>query len=135
MQLLEKCEKLADLLIPGDPSLGLINLSEVLRDRFIGDAEFQNLAKAFIIEIEEFLGHEFGTKEVRIAQLDQFLKNTRGCTKLFLSEILELYYTDERVLKFYPNFSGNIFPNYRRLPTIKFEILEHVISDPDDLES
>jgi hypothetical protein len=135
LDFLEKCDVLADLLIPGDPSAELINLSQLVRGRLVEDPELQILVEAFVIEVEEFLGHEIGAKQISIGQLDQFLKNTKGDARLFLLKILEIYYTDERVLKFYPNFSGNIFPNYRRLPTLKIEMLEHVLSDPGELEN
>ena len=135
MDFLEKCEELADLLIPGDPSVELINLSQIVVGRLTEDVELKTLFQTFVIEAEEFLGHEIGAKQISIGQLDQFLKNTKDDTRLFLLKILEIYYTDERVLKFYPNFSGNIFPNYRSLPTLKIEMLEHVFSDPGDLEN
>jgi hypothetical protein len=134
LKILEKCEHLADLLIPGDPSLGLVGLSQIIRVSFFEDADFETLARTFVIEIEDFLGHEIGAKEVRIGQLEDYLKSPRDGIRLFLLKILEIYYTDDRVLKFYPHFSGNIFPNYRRLPTLKIEMLEHVVSVYGDLE-
>ena len=135
LEIIEKCEKLADLLIPGDSSLGLVSLSQIIRARLVEDAEFEILATTFVIEIERFLGHEIGVKEVRIGQLEHYLKSPTDGIRLFLIKILEMYYTDDRVLKFYPHFSGNIFPNYRRLPTLKIEMLEHVVSDYGDLEN
>jgi hypothetical protein len=134
LNILEKCENLADLLIPGDPSLGLISASQIIGARLVEDAEFETLATTFIFKIEEILGKEIGAEEVRVAQIEQCLKSSSDSIRLFLMKILEIYYTDERVLKYYPNFSGNIFPNYRRLPTIKIEMLEYVVSDHGDLE-
>ncbi len=132
LKILEKCEKLVDVLIPGDPSLGLISASQSVRVRMAEDAELESLATMFIFEIEDILGHEIGAEEVMVAQLDQCLKSSSDSIRLFLMKILEIYYTDERVLSYYPNFSGNIFPNYRRLPSINIEMLEQVVSDHDD---
>jgi hypothetical protein len=135
LEILEKCEKIGHLLIPGDTSLGLIGVSLLIKDRFINDSKFQNLAIVFIHEIEEFLGYKIGDKDVKVLQIDDYLNGTKGDSRSFLLEILEMYYSDYRVLQYYPNFSGSIFPNHRQLPTLKIEMLEHVVSELNDAEN
>jgi hypothetical protein len=100
LEFLEKCEEIADLLIPGDPSHGLIGLSQIIKVKLVEEPDFQVLMKIFIKEIEEFLGHEIGSKEINFEILNQHMNNIRGNIRLFLLKIIEIYYTDERVLQF-----------------------------------
>ena len=60
-------------------------------------------------------------------QLFDFLNKGRFLNADFLTTLLELYYTDKRVLKFYPEFSGVMFPNSRKMPSDSFELLEPVV--------
>ncbi len=120
-------QSIVNILLPGDPQAGLPSASTVIEKFWDSSLDWQAQGNSFISGYEEYLGHECTLGDVNEVQLFDFLNKGRFLNADFLTTLLELYYTDKRVLKFYPEFSGVMFPNSRKMPSDSFELLEPVV--------
>lgn len=120
-------QSIVSILLPGDPQAGLPTASTVIEKFWDSSLDLQAQGNSFISGYEEYLGHECTLGDVNELQLFDFLNKGRLLNADFLTTLLELYYTDKGVLKFYPDFSGVIFPNSRKMPSDSFELLEPVV--------
>ena len=127
-------EKIAEILIPGDKHSGLPGAHELISDSWKSNINFQEIARDFLEEYELFLGHECRLADMKQEKVLDFLRKNHSKTLDFLNLIVELYYTNPKVLGFYPNFSGSLYPLTRKMPANNFDLLEPVIVAHEGLE-
>jgi len=128
-------KKLAEILIPGEKLSGLPGAHELISDSWKLNTNFQEKASHFLEEYERFLGHECRLADVNEEKVLDFLGKNHSKTLDFLNLILEFYYTNPKVLSFYPNFSGVIYPNTRKMPANNFDLLEPVVAVHEGLDN
>ena len=127
--------RIADILLPGKPEDGLPSASDVLIRNWNSNSDLEFKSNAFIEEYFATLEHEVTPEDLNESKLLDYLDKGRHFNSDFLNTLLSLYYSDERVQRFYPDFSGVVFPNSRKMPLNSLEILEPVVLSDGEKET
>lgn len=120
-----------ETLIPGESDLGLPSATEIIFSDLEVQAEVESLFKQFCEAFKEFIKKKDITNHDRADLLIEFATSGTPNSIPYLSKLLELYYTDHRVLSKYPDSAGIVFPESRRMLQIDLAILEPVIMQFD----
>lgn len=124
-----------EILIPADSKLHMPSAADL--PLFESDMHIELLEsfKLFLVHFENYLGKSIHMNDFNSGIILHFI-NTRGNdVSIFLRNLLDFYYSDSKVLKSIPTFSGVVFPNSRIMPTTNLLLLESVVYKPRKQES
>jgi hypothetical protein len=120
-----------ETLIPGESDLGLPSATEIIHSDSDVLAEVKLVFKPFCKAYKEFIKKKDTINHDGADLLIEFATSGTPEAIPYLTKLLELYYTDLRVLSKYPDLAGVVFPESRRMLQIDLEILEPVIGQFD----
>ena len=116
-----------DSLIPGHKESELPSAAQVLSSNLVVANEIAATFEQFNNDFRKFYESRDRVNHMSSDLVVEFATLGSSSSSPFLRKVLELYYTDARVLSKFPEFAGITFPNSRKMPQNNFEILEAVI--------
>jgi hypothetical protein len=116
-----------DSLIPGHKESELPSAAQVLSSNLVVANEIAATFEQFNNDFRKFYESRDRVNHMSSDLVLEFATLGSSSSSPFLRKVLELYYTDARVLSKFPEFAGITFPNSRKMPQNNFEILEAVI--------
>jgi len=116
-----------DSLIPGHKESELPSAAQVLSSNLVVANEIAATFEQFNNDFRKFYESRDRVNHMSSNLVVEFATLGSSSSSPFLRKVLELYYTDARVLSKFPEFAGITFPNSRKMPQNNFEILEPVI--------
>lgn len=116
-----------DSLIPGDEEYELPSAAQLLCSNLVIANEIDAIFEQFNNDFRKFCESRDRVNHMSSELVLEFATLGSSSSSPFLRKVLELYYTDARVLSKFPEFAGITFPNSRKMPQNNFEILEPVI--------
>jgi hypothetical protein len=118
-------------LIPGESDLSLPSAAEIIYSDSEVPAELKLAFEPFFEAYKEFIIKKDTTTHDDADLLVEFANSGTPESIPYLTKLLELYYTDHRILSKYPDSAGVVFPESRKMLQIDLEILEPVIEQFD----
>lgn len=120
-----------ETLIPGESDLSLPSAAEIIYSDSEVPVELKLAFEPFLEAYKEFIIKKNKATHDDADLLVEFANSSTPESISFLTKLLELYYTDHRILSKYPDSAGVVFPESRKMLQIDLEILEPVIEQFD----